>query len=152
MKWFQFHCWCNSLGTALSPCRKHCQSELLQFHYQSRHCWMELLLWSAADTITKWQWITWSYCFVIQCNLPSTGNPSCLQTTLASRLSQELSQTVPHSLPRHISTVPCFRPLLSRICPSAQLSGTAKHANKMCTKHFGCSTRGLKYICTIQDT
>ena len=37
--------------------------------------------------------------------VPVLGNPSCLQTTSASLLSHESSQTMPHS-PAHISTLP----------------------------------------------
>ena len=62
-----------------------------------------------------------------ECSLllaPSTGYPNCLQTTLASRLSQELSQMVPQNPLRQISTVPCLWPPRSLIWPSVQLVGT----------------------------
>ena len=39
-------------------------------------------------------------------NLPLVRYPSCLQTTWASLLSHESSQTVPHCSPKHISTLP----------------------------------------------
>jgi len=39
-------------------------------------------------------------------NLPVEANPSCLQTTLASVLSQKSSHTVPHALLLQISTRP----------------------------------------------
>ena len=47
---------------------------------------------------------------------PAGENPSCLQTTAASCASQSRSQTVPHLLLKHISTLPScsFVPLTSR--------------------------------------
>ena len=49
--------------------------------------------------------------------------PSCLQTTLASVEDQESSHTVPHTLFRHISTLPSygFWPFTSLRSPSKQV-------------------------------
>ena len=49
-------------------------------------------------------------------NSPAGENPSCLQTTAASCTSHSWSQTVPHLLLKHISTLPScsFVPLTSR--------------------------------------
>ena len=60
------------------------------------------------------------------CNfiIPVVGYPSCLQTTWASLLSQESSQTVPHCPPEHTSTLPAlelaFIPWTSLISPLLQ--------------------------------
>ena len=62
--------------------------------------------------------------------LPNSMCPSCLQTTLLSRLphndalvqEKELEQTVPHALFKHISTRPSYSvwPPSSLISPSLQ--------------------------------
>ena len=133
MKWFRLHCWYSLLGTARSRCRKHSRVVLPQYHGQSRHFQMEWLLWHVvADmrTLLFWRNIQPTIIFMVwfikaSKVLPSTGYPNCLQTTPASRLSQELSQTVPHKPLRQISTVPALTPPLNRIWPSLQLVGTA---------------------------
>ena len=130
MKWPQFLCWYSLLGPAHSPCRKHSQSELVQFHFHSKHYLMVWLLWSAVDITMH---LLANSLYVPKYHnsnsnfSPSTGYPNCLQTTLASRLSQELSQMVPQTLLRQICTVPCLCPLLSLIWPSVQLVRAAKY-------------------------
>ena len=56
------------------------------------------------------------YSFYYINSLPNGENPSSLQTTAASCASHSLSQTVPHVLLKHISTLPSymFVPLTSR--------------------------------------
>ena len=44
--------------------------------------------------------------FLIVPCLPELLNPSCLQTTCAAGVPQKSSHTVPHSPPRHTSTLP----------------------------------------------
>ena len=58
--------------------------------------------------------------------LPSRANPSCAQTTLASRPPQPSSHTVPHVRLMQISTRPSsvVDPLSSRMSPSVQSGGT----------------------------
>lgn len=57
--------------------------------------------------------------------MPSSENPSCLQTTLASLSSHPSSQTVPQVLPRQTSTRPSLptSPLASLSPPSGQSGG-----------------------------
>ena len=52
-------------------------------------------------------------------DIPNVGYPSCLQTTRASVVLQPLSHIVPHTPPRHISTLPSLDvvPPLKRIVP-----------------------------------
>ena len=52
---------------------------------------------------------------------PSDENPNCLHTTEASFMSHPRLQTVPHTLSRHISTLPSksVAPSLSLISPSS---------------------------------
>ena len=55
-------------------------------------------------------------------HIPTGLCPNCLQTTEASILSHPSSQTVPHALLMHTSTLPspATFPLRSRIAPSVQ--------------------------------
>ena len=54
--------------------------------------------------------------------IPAAEYPSCLQTTVASDMSKESSQTVPHTLLAHTSTRPSLilLPPISLMLPSAQ--------------------------------
>ena len=56
----------------------------------------------------------------VQVNSPIVENPSCLQTTVASILSQFTSHTVPHTPFKQISTLPSNSvwPPLNRTAPS----------------------------------
>ena len=58
--------------------------------------------------------------------LPNMVNPSCLQVTVASRLSQLWSQILPQVPFTHTWTVPLLvvDPNKRRTLPSVQLSGT----------------------------
>ena len=65
------------------------------------------------------------------CYSPKDVYPSCLQTTRASRLSQLLPHTVPHTLSMQISTLPSRR--LDRLpakrsWPSLQFAGAEIHS------------------------
>ena len=55
--------------------------------------------------------------------IPSNGSPSCLLTTFAPWSSQESSQTVPHVLLKHNSTLPSVLSL-----PPASLISPVLHA------------------------
>ena len=50
--------------------------------------------------------ISYSYFFLHDVVLPLVANPSCLQTTTASVVSQLSLQTVPHCPPMQTSTLP----------------------------------------------
>ena len=65
---------------------------------------------------------------------PREGQPSCLHTTVASLLSQPLSQTVPHLPSTQISTLPSSRvePPLNRMEPSLHSLDVASDENKLC--------------------
>ena len=66
---------------------------------------MYFLSWTADNWIfskTKlFAWLHWTHSLYLE-------NPSCLQTTLASRASQRSSHTVPQALPLHTSTRPAL--------------------------------------------
>ena len=57
----------------------------------------------------------------MECTLPATESPSCLQTTAASTGDQLLWHTVPHVLFLQISTRPS-----KRVFPSSILSSPSK--------------------------
>ena len=72
----------------------------------SKRRWlMYFLSWTAENWIfskTKlFGWLHWTHSLYLE-------NPSCLQTTLASRASQTSSHTVPQALPLHTSTRPAL--------------------------------------------
>ena len=71
----------------------------------------------------------------INCILLPSWNPSSLQTTAASTVSQPLSQTVPHPPPKHISTRPSLlaEPLTRRTLDSVHWAPAVVRQCSACT-------------------
>ena len=62
----------------------------------------------------------------IRLDKPIVGNPSCLQTTATSLMSQESEQTRPHRPPKQISRVP-----LAGLAPLTSLISVSLHTGAM---------------------
>ena len=82
--------------------------------------------------------------------------PSCLHTTLASVLSQESSQTVPHTPLWHSSTLPSleFAPLTRRTVPVVQTEViyTSLNKYKLILKLTVTSYSSILIVSTIVST
>ena len=81
--------------------------------------------------------------YLYQCNatsLPSEGSPSWVQTTVASAVSHESLQTVPHWLLKQISTRPS-----EGLCPSRSLTSPSEQGPKKCQLHLNHSL----YVCIL---
>ena len=100
----------------------HCPSRCAQYLDQRRRSWMleHLCMMLRRTYSSHWQ----RNCLMK--NIPFTEKPSCLQTTLASELSQKSSHTVPHWFPMKISTLPSLL-----LCPPTRRMGAPWQPGKM---------------------
>lgn len=89
----------------LFPCRKPHPERWNQFPHQMYHYWKVLPLYGKINI--KTHFINTVLLSLQSSNfLPSDKKPSWEQTTLASTIPHESSQTVPHSFSMQISTLP----------------------------------------------
>lgn len=77
-----------------------------------------------APTIRVARYFKQQHCLYIAISLPVSEYPSCLQTTLASGVPQESSQTVPQLLFKQTSTRPS-----KLLLPPISLTSPSVHAN-----------------------
>ena len=137
----QFLGGCSWLGGTPTQCSQRCQAKWDHFPHQMQHNIVPVHLFRNKKQV--WISDTEKLCMSgsgftvgegsMPGNSPSGRNPSCLQTTDASLLSQRSSHTVPHTLPKQISTLPSISvwPPTRRTSPSVQFSGTTTYTERL---------------------